>query len=98
MREAEKEEKCTRKGKTNREIERTRGIEEREKIRARAGRRQLAEREKKGEKSGKRRRKREEIEEGREKAKNTRVRELRDTRERLCRGYMEMLVKYIIPA
>lgn len=37
MREEEKEEKCTRKGKTNREIERTRGIEEREKIRARAG-------------------------------------------------------------
>lgn len=27
-----------------------------------------------------------------------RVRERRDTRERLCRGYMEMLVKYIIPA
>lgn len=96
MCEEEKEEKCTRKGKTNREIERTRGIEEREKIRARASRRQWVEREKKG--VGKRRRKREEIEEGREKAKNARVRELRDTRERLCRGYMEMLVKYIIPA
>lgn len=49
MREEEKEEKCTRKGKANREIERTRGIEEREKIRARAGRRAVSDpREKKG--------------------------------------------------
>lgn len=40
MREEEKEKKCIRKVKTNREIERMRGIEEREKIRVRAGRRQ----------------------------------------------------------
>jgi len=40
MREKEKEEKCTRKNKMNQEIERTRGIEEREKIGARTGRRQ----------------------------------------------------------
>lgn len=65
MREEEKEEKCTRKGKTNREIEKTRGIEEREKIRARAGRRAAGEsREKNGwktteKKKGNRRGKRE---------------------------------------
>lgn len=47
MHEEEKEEKCTRKDKTNRKIERTGRIEEREKIRTRASRRQR-EREKKG--------------------------------------------------
>lgn len=50
-------------------------------------------------KNGKEEKRRKWGSEGREKEeKNTRVRERRDTRERLCRGYMEMLVKYIIPA
>lgn len=48
MREKEKEKKCIRKDKTNREIERMRGIEEREKIRVRAGRAASEPREKKG--------------------------------------------------
>lgn len=53
MHEEEKEEKCTRKDKTNWEIERTRRIEERKKIRARASRRQWAEGEEGVENGGK---------------------------------------------
>lgn len=84
-----------RKDKTNWEMEKTRGIEEREKIRAHElAAASAAERER--EKGWKRE---EEIEEAKERRRRIpRVRERRDTRERLCRGYMEMLVKYIIPA
>lgn len=59
-------------------------------------RKKTREREKKGRERGEAK-KGIETERGK-KEKNPRVRERSDARERLCRGYMEMLVKYIIPA
>lgn len=57
------------------------------------------ENERKGKKGGERGETKKGIGTEREKKeKNPRVRERSDARERLCRGYMEMLVKYIIPA